>query len=42
MRLLDKSSISLLDVLYVPSLSINLLSVKKVYLNSVIKGTFDN
>ena len=42
MRLLNKSSISLLDVLYIPSLSVNLLSVKKVCLNSVIKGTFND
>jgi len=42
MRLLDRSSTLLLDILYVPGLSINLLLVKKVYLNSTIKGTFNN
>jgi hypothetical protein len=41
-RLLDKSSTSLLDILYIPRLGINLLLVKKVYLNSIIKGTFNN
>ncbi len=42
MRLLNRSSISLLNILYIPGLSINLLLVKKVFLNSIIKGTFNN
>jgi hypothetical protein len=41
-RLLDRSSTSLLDILYILRLSVNLLLVKKVYLNSTIKGTFNN
>ena len=41
-RLPNKSSTSLLDILYILELNINLLLVKKVYLNSIIKGTFNN
>ena len=42
MRLLNRSFISLLNILYILSLNINLLLIKKVYLNSIIKGTFNN
>ena len=41
-RLLNRSFVSFLDILYIFSLSINLLLVKKVYLNSIIKGIFNN
>ena len=42
MKLLNKSFISLLNILYILSFSINLLLIKKVNLNSIIKGTFNN
>jgi hypothetical protein len=42
MKLLNKSFISLLNVLYVLNLNVNLLLIKKVYLNFIIKGTFNN
>ena len=42
MRLLNKSFISLLNILYILNLNINLILIKKVYLNFIIKGTFNN
>ena len=42
MRLLNKSFISLLNILNIFNLNINLLLIKKVYLNFIIKGTFNN
>ena len=42
MRLLNKSFISLLNILYILNLNINLLLIKKVYLNFIIKTTFNN
>jgi hypothetical protein len=42
MKLLNKSSVSLLDILYIPGFSVNLFLIKKVYLNLIIKGTFNN
>ena len=42
MKLLNKSFISLLNILYIFNFNINLLLIKKVYLNSIIKGTFNN
>ena len=41
MRLLNKNSIFLLDILYISNFNINLL-IKKVYSNSIIKRTFNN
>ena len=40
MRLLNKSFISLLNILYILSFSINLLLIKKVNLNSIIKKSY--
>ena len=42
MRLLNKSFISLLNILYILNLNVNLLLIKKVYLNFIIKRTFNN
>ena len=42
MKLLNRNFISLLNILYILSFNINLLLIKKVYLNSIIKGTFNN
>ena len=42
MGLLNKSFISLLNILYILNLNINLILIKKVYLNFIIKGTFNN
>ena len=42
MRLLNKSFISLLNILYILGFNINLLLIKKIYLNFIIKETFNN
>ena len=42
MRLLNKNSIFLLDILYISNFNINFLLIKKVYLNSIIKEIFNN
>jgi hypothetical protein len=41
MRLPNRNSVLLLNVLLVLKLSVNLLLAKKVYLNLIVKGSFN-